>query len=91
MLPFGHALLKILRKEKCRSNIHSKIHKKKFEFLSEKSKAVRKCERLRKLRSSYLQALLFYLLDSEVLMKIRDFKSTREQILNCSWKYEFNL
>ena len=30
LLPFGHALLKILRKdkEKYRSNIHNKIHKK---------------------------------------------------------------
>ena len=84
-LPFGHALLKILRKEKekYRYNIHNKIHKKK---LSGESKAVRKCERLRILRSIYLQAPLLYLLDSEDLMKIRDFKSTREQILNSSWK-----
>ena len=84
-LPSGHALLKILRKEKekYRYNIPNKIHKKR---LSGESKAVRKCERLRILRSIYLQAPLLYLLDSEDLMKIRDFKSTREQILNGSWK-----
>ena len=88
LLPFQHALLKILRKEKekCRSNIHNKIQKKMFEFLSEESKAVRNCERLRILRSIYSQALLLYLSDSEVLMKIRDFKSKREQILNVRWK-----
>ena len=74
------------KKEKYRSNIHHKIPKKKLEFFKEESKAVRKCERLRILRSIYLQAPLLYLLDSEDLMKIRDFKSTREQILNSSWK-----
>ena len=87
LLPFGHALLKILRKdkEKYRSNIHNKIHKKKLEFLSEESKAARKCERLRILRSIYSQAPLLYLLYSEVLMKIRGFKSTGEQVLNGNW------
>ena len=57
-LPFGHALLKILRKEKekYRYNIHNKIHKKK---LSGESKAVRKCERLRILRSIYLQIQIY--------------------------------
>ena len=87
LLPFGHALLKILRKdkEKYRSNIHNKIHKKKLEFLSEESKAARKCERLRILRSIYSQAPLLYLSYSEVLMKIRGFKSTGEQVLNGNW------
>ena len=84
--PFGHALLKVLRKEKekYRSNIQNKINKKKFEFLSEESKGVRKFKGLRILRWIYLQAPLLYLLDSEVLLKIRDFKLTIEQILNGS-------
>ena len=54
-LPFEYALLKTLRKEKekNRSNIHNKISPKKFECLLEESKAVRKCKRLRALRSIY--------------------------------------
>ena len=61
LLPFEHGLLKILRKQKYKykSNIHNKIHKKKFEFLSEESKAVRKCERLRILRTIYLQIQIY--------------------------------
>ena len=78
-LPFGYALLKNIRKdkEKYRSNIHYKIHKKMFDFLTEESKAIRKCERSRTLRSIYSQPPLLYLLDSEVLMKITGFKLTR--------------
>ena len=79
------------KKEKYRSKIHHKIPKKKFEFLKEESKAVRKCEILRILRSTYSQALLLYLLHSEVLMKIRGFKSTREQILTVVGNNEFKL
>ena len=37
---FGHALLKILRKEKekCRSNIQNKIHKKSLDFYQKREK-----------------------------------------------------
>ena len=40
LLPFGHALLKILRKdkEKYRSNIHNKIHKKSWNFYQKRAK-----------------------------------------------------
>ena len=84
-LPFGHALLKILRKEKNNTDL-TFIVKFTKKILSEESKAVRKCERLRILISIYSEAPLLYLLDSEVLMKIRCFKLTREQILKGSWK-----
>ena len=57
-----------------------------FEFLTSESHAVHLCERLRVLRSIYAQPPSLYKLDSQVLMILRSLKSTRELILDGSWK-----
>ena len=87
-LPFGHYQLNDVRKqkEKYRPEIQYKINKGKCDFLTEEAKAVCKCERLRILRSRLSQPSLYYLLNSKILMKGRSYKSTREHILNSSWK-----
>ena len=75
-------------KEKNRNELHKLIQKKKkkFEFLTLESCPVYLCERLRVLRSIYAQPPSFYKLDSQVLMIFRSLQSTRELILNGSWK-----
>ena len=56
-MPFGHALLEKLRKEKKKeTHIHLHIKEKREEYLNAEAKAVRQCERLRVLRSILLQA-----------------------------------
>ena len=57
-----------------------------FEFLTPESCAVYICVRLRVLRSLYVQQPSLHKLDSQVLMIARSLKSTRELILNGSWK-----
>ena len=73
-------------KEKFKSSIVTKISKQKYDFLRVEAVAVRQCERLRILRSIFSQPRLYYLLDSVNLVKGQAYKSTREQILNASWK-----
>ena len=87
-LPFGHYLLEDSRKlkEKFNSSIITEISKQKYDFLRVEVTVVRKCERLRILRSIFSQSPLYYLLDSVNLVKGQTYKSTREQILNASWK-----
>ena len=57
-----------------------------YEFLALESRAVHLSERLRVLRSIYAQPPLLYLLNSQVLLQIKSLKSTRELIINRSWK-----
>ena len=57
-----------------------------FDFLAAEGKAVHLCERLRVLRLTYAQPSILYVLFSEVLVKSTNLKSTRELILNRSWK-----
>ena len=57
-----------------------------YEFLALESRAVHLSERLRVLRSIYAQPPLLYLLNSQVLVQIKSLKSTRELIINGSWK-----
>ena len=61
--PSGHFLLNKVReeKEKHRTDLHAKIFKKMFEFLTTESRAVHLCERLSVLRSIYAQPSLLYL------------------------------
>ena len=63
------------------------IMKQKYNFLTKEAAAIRNCERLRLLRSIFSQPPLYYILNSKVLVKGQSFnKSTRESILNSSWK-----
>ena len=73
-------------KEKFNSSIITEISKQKYDFLRVEVTVVRKYERLRILRSIFSQSPLYYLLDSVNLVKGQTYKSTREQILNASWK-----
>ena len=73
-------------KEKFKSSIVTEISKQKYDFLRVEAVAVRQCERLQILRSIFSQPPLYYLLDSVNLVKGQAYKSTREQILNASWK-----
>ena len=57
-----------------------------FEFLTSECRAVHLSERLRVLRSIYTQPPSLYKLDSQAVMIVRSLKSTRELILNGSWK-----
>ena len=87
-LPFRLFLLEKTReeKEKHRSELHTLIQKKMFEFLATEAPAINLCERLRVLRSIYTQPPILYLLNSQVLVKSRSLKSTRKLIINGSWK-----
>ena len=88
-LPFGHYLLEESRKEKekYKKGIQHVIMKQKYNFLTKEAAAVRNCERLRLLRSIFRQTPMCYILNSRVLMKGQSFKkSTRESMLNSSWK-----
>ena len=84
-LPFGHYLLEDSGKlkEKFKSSIITEISKQKYDFLRVEVVAVRKCERL---RSIFNQPPLYCLLDSVNLVKGQTCKSSREQILNATWK-----
>ena len=87
-LPVRHYLLEDSKKEKekFKSKIQKEIMTQKYNFLKSESLAAQKCERLRILRSIFRHPLLYYLLDSTCLMKGQSYKSTRERILNSSWK-----
>ena len=87
-LPFGHFLLNKVReaKEKHQHDLHTKIQKEMYEFLALESRNVHLCERLRVLRSIHAQPPLLYLLNSQVLVQMKSLKSTRELIINGSWK-----
>ena len=85
-LPYGHYLLEGARKlkEKYKSKIQHEITDQKYNFSVEESKVVHNCEILRTLRSIFSQPLMYYLLDSKLLMKGQSYKSTGERILNSS-------
>ena len=69
-MPFGHALLEKLRKEKKKeTHIHLHIKEKTEEYLNAEAKTVRQCERLWFLRSILLRALVLYKLDSNLMCK----------------------
>ena len=87
-LPFGHTLSEKTReeKEKHRNELHTFIQKRMFEFSTSGSQAVHLYERLRVLRSIYAPPLSLYKLDSQISMIFTSLESTRELILNGSWK-----
>ena len=82
-LPYGHPSLENVRKEKQKSRlIHKKIQEKKYEYLKEESKVLNDNQRLNVLK----QSPMLYKLDSKIISVTKGWKSTKEQILNHSWK-----
>ena len=75
-LPFG---------QKYRS-INKKIQEKKFDFLKEELKVIENNQRMHILKQTFSQSLMFYILNSTTLAITKGWKSTKEQILNDSWK-----
>ena len=56
-LPFGHALLDPLRKEKQKyRQIHQKIQEKKYEVLKEEVKIIENCQRMYVLKQIFSQS-----------------------------------
>ena len=89
-LPFGHFLFEASRKlkEQYKSKIKAAIKEQKYKLLAAEAAAIKSCERVRILRNIFSLPPLYYLLNSTNLMRRgkQTYKSTREQIVNCSWK-----
>ena len=86
-LPFGHPSLEALIKEKQKyRSINKKIQEKKFDFLKEELKIIENNQRMHILKQTFSQSLMFYILNSTTLAITKGWKSTKEQILNDSWK-----
>ena len=86
-LPFGHPYLENLRKEKHKYRaIHKVIQEKKYELLKEESKVIEKIPRLHILKQIFSQNPILYILNSNVNCFTRGWKSTKELIINGSWK-----
>ena len=85
LLPFGHPLLNEVSKyKKSLSKIHTVIEQEKDKILFLVNKAFAKNERLRLLRSIFVQPLTYYRLNKTVPLKVRkiDQTSTKDDILN---------
>ena len=65
------------------------IHDKKYDFLKKEAAAAKHCERLRILRSIFSQPTWLYLLHSNILMRTPSINSTRDYILNSTWKSKY--
>ena len=86
-LPYGHPSLENMRKEKQKNRlIHKKIQEKKYEYLKEESKVLNDNQRLNVLKQIFNQSIMLYKLDSKIISVTKGWKSTKEQILNGSWK-----
>ena len=66
--------------------IHKVIQEKKYEFLKEESKVIEKIPRLHILKQIFSQNPILYILNSNVNCFMRGWKSTKELIINGSWK-----
>ena len=76
-----------MRKEKQKNRlIHKKIQEKKYEYLKEESKVLNDNQRLNVLKQIFNQSPMLYKLDSKIISVTKGWKSTKEQILNGSWK-----
>ena len=86
--PFGHFLLKKARemKEKYSLTINKDIENQAYNFMWVEAEALHKCERLGVLYQIFKQPPIYYLLNSTSIVEGLTFKSTKEQILNGSWK-----
>ena len=84
-LPFGHPLLNEVRDyKKSLPKIHTVVEQEKDKILFLQNKTFAKNERLRLLRSIFVQLLTYHRLNETVLLKVRiiDQTSTKDYILN---------
>ena len=86
-LPYSHSCLEDLRKEKQKYRaIHKTIQDKKYDFLKQESNAIDNNPRMHVLKQIFAQSPMFYILNSTIISITKGWKSTKEQILNGSWK-----
>ena len=88
-LPFGHILLEKVRQYKKQlTKIHNQIENEKNKILQLENQAVMQNERLRILRSIFLQPLVYFDLHTHELTEVKSafkFATTRDYILNSHW------
>ena len=86
-MPFGHCYLEELKKVKYKyRSIHKIIQEKKYDFLKEESKLLRKIPRFNVLKQIFSQNPMLYELNSTTKFISSGWKSTKELIKNGSWK-----
>ena len=86
-LPYGYLCLEDLRKEKQKYRaIHKTIQDKKYDFLKQESNAIDNNPRMHVLKQIFAQSSMFYILNSTIISMTKGWKSTKDQILNGSWK-----
>ena len=86
-LPYHDPYLEDLRKEKQKYRaIHKTIQDKKYDFLKQESNAIDNNPRMHVLKQIFAQSPMFYILNSTIISITKGWKSTKEQILNGSWK-----
>ena len=86
-LPCGHPYLENFRQEKKNREPFIRYFKKeKYEFLKQESKSMESSQRLHVLKQIFSQSPMFYILDSTIISITKGWKSTKEQMLNGSWK-----
>ena len=86
-LSYDHPCLEDVRKEKQKYRaIHKTIQDKKYEFLKQESNAIDNNPRMHVLKQIFAQSSMLYILNSTIISVTKDWKSTKEQILNGSWR-----
>ena len=86
-LPYGHFLLTELDKKKNKKNIQNVLFKIKDDLIREESNLIRKCERIRVLRSILNQILTYYKLHSLKRPAIQQLtRTTKDYILSSLWQ-----
>ena len=76
----------LVRRNRNIDQLTKKIQEKKYEFLKEESKTVENNPKFHVLKQIFNQSPMFYVLDSTIISITKGLKSTKEQILNGSWK-----
>ena len=86
-LLYGQTYLEYLRQEKQKYRaIHKTIQDKKYDFLKQESNTIDNNPRMHVLKQISAQTPMFYFLNSAIISNTKGWKSTKEQILNGSWK-----
>ena len=86
-LPYRHPCIEDLRKEKQKHRaIHTTIQDKKYDFLKQESNVIDNNPRMHLLKQFFAQSPIFYILNSTIIYIAKGWRSTKEQILNGSWK-----
>ena len=86
-LLYDHLYLENSRQEKQKYRaIHKVIQEKICEFLKQECRSLKSNEKFHILKQIFTQSSIFYILDSTIISITKGWKSTKEQILNGSWK-----